>query len=769
MDRKANQVRWLSCALLLPAVACMAAQGAVIYVDANADGLNVGTSWEHAIDSLQDALLLAYFSDKPVEIRVAEGTYTPDQGLGIMPGDTTASFQLIDGVTIKGGYAANLSGHRGQPDVRDHNLYKSILSGDLNGDDGPELDTIDDNSDHVVTSSENDRTAMLDGFTISGSGIGRPSASPNDHTGGMYNDSSGPTLVNCTFTGNLAAERGAGMYNNRSNPTLLNCTFSENSAPDRGAGMYNADSGPVLINCVFAGNTSGMSGGGMYNEKSVPTLTNCTFTNNSTGGGGGGAMYNEESTSMLADCRFRDNSTQGSGAGLYNNASKLMLLGCTFGENLASRGGGGLYNDNASETSLTHCIFSGNQARDGGGIENLRGSSSTLLNCTLSANHATHAGGGIYSTEDGFVTLVNCILWGDTPDEILGADGGGRTGLTTGVRVSNSDVQNGWQGNNLDSDPLFVDPNNGDFHLKSQDGRWDPASRAWVIDEASSPCIDTGSPDEPVGLERFPNGDRINMGAYGGTPEASLTPQFLLPMPGRASNPSPDDGADNVDVERILSWTGGAGAAFHDVYLGTDGDAVTDSDAADTTGVYRGRLDSTSYAPSEALEWSQTYYWRIDEVDRDGRITTGELWTFTTSRPPKGRACFTADTGVWVDGELVPISEVAPRQSICRTDCLGTIQEVQQHTGIFACYDLLLESGNCITVAENHYFLAESGQWVSLHELKAGTKLKTSEGSVEIVSVNRRPVPYVGKVYNLRITGSDRYLVGRDVVIVRDH
>ena len=61
----------------------------------------------------------------------------------------------------------------------------------------------------------------------------------------------------------------------------------------------------------------------------------------------------------------------------------------------------------------------------------------------------------------------------------------------------------------------------GDYHLKSQAGRWDPNSQSWVIDDVTSPCIDAGDPNSPVALEPFPNGGIINMGAYGGTAEAS--------------------------------------------------------------------------------------------------------------------------------------------------------------------------------------------------------------------------------------------------------
>jgi len=70
------------------------------------------------------------------------------------------------------------------------------------------------------------------------------------------------------------------------------------------------------------------------------------------------------------------------------------------------------------------------------------------------------------------------------------------------------------------------DPNDdfwveGDYQLKSQAGRWDPKTQTWVKDDVTSPCIDAGDPMSPIGNESFPNGGRINMGAYGGTAEAS--------------------------------------------------------------------------------------------------------------------------------------------------------------------------------------------------------------------------------------------------------
>ncbi len=88
-----------------------------------------------------------------------------------------------------------------------------------------------------------------------------------------------------------------------------------------------------------------------------------------------------------------------------------------------------------------------------------------------------------------------------------------------------SDIKGSFTGvGNIAVDPLFADPVNGDYHLKSHGGRWNPVDKKWVIDGITSPCIDAGYPSIPVRDEPQPNGGRINMGAYGGTPEASKSP-----------------------------------------------------------------------------------------------------------------------------------------------------------------------------------------------------------------------------------------------------
>jgi parallel beta-helix repeat protein len=77
----------------------------------------------------------------------------------------------------------------------------------------------------------------------------------------------------------------------------------------------------------------------------------------------------------------------------------------------------------------------------------------------------------------------------------------------------------------ISTDPLFANPDNDDYHLKSTAGRWNPNSQSWVTDAVTSPCIDAGNPGCPLGDEPSDaNNVRINMGAYGGTAEASKTP-----------------------------------------------------------------------------------------------------------------------------------------------------------------------------------------------------------------------------------------------------
>jgi prepilin-type N-terminal cleavage/methylation domain-containing protein len=162
----------------------------------------------------------------------------------------------------------------------------------------------------------------------------------------------------------------------------------------------------------------------------------------------------------------------------------------------------------------------------------------------------------------------------------------------------------------------------------------------------------------------------------------------------------------------------------------------------------------------------------IDSVlvnDIAGGATDGGTSGGTT----KSGRCFVAETPVWVDGALVQISKVVAGQTVGKVNCAVTagaavVEAVDEHEGNCQYRDVILENGNCISVIDTHRFMLASGQWMTAPELQSGMQLKTQNGSIGIKAVELRTVPYTGKVYNLRIASSDRYLVGEDAVVVRD-
>ncbi|MDH4240130.1 MAG: lamin tail domain-containing protein, partial [Phycisphaerae bacterium] len=280
-----------------------------IYVDADATGANNGTSWADAFNYLQDALSLASNGD---EIRVAEGVYKPDEDTDnpTGTGDREATFQLKNGVTVKGGYAGF---GESNPGARDIHAYATVLSGDLDGNDVEVGDPCDllteptrsENSYHVVANSNIDETAVLDGFTIA---AGNANGSPDyerDRGGGMFNNGHdslcNPTVTGCMFVGNSAGEFGGGIFNyghgdGECNPILTDCALIGNASGQEGGGMFNWEGFPVLADCAFTGNFARSGGGGISSVGFAPTggsnatLTNCVFTGNSAAGGGG--MFN---------------------------------------------------------------------------------------------------------------------------------------------------------------------------------------------------------------------------------------------------------------------------------------------------------------------------------------------------------------------------------------------------------------------------------------------------------------------------------------------
>jgi len=185
--------------MLIVVFFCPFTCGNVIYVDNDAAGANDGSSWENAYTYLQEALAYANTADKPVEIRVAQGIYRPSEGLGAIPEFDwrTITFQLINDVTLMGGYAGVDDADQNAHDIR---LYQTILPGDLNGDDGLNFTGNSENCYHVVTGSRTDNTAVLDGFVVTGGNANNPTWKRHFNGGGLYNIDGSVIIRNCIFT-----------------------------------------------------------------------------------------------------------------------------------------------------------------------------------------------------------------------------------------------------------------------------------------------------------------------------------------------------------------------------------------------------------------------------------------------------------------------------------------------------------------------------------------------------------------------------------------
>jgi hypothetical protein len=190
--------------------------------------------------------------------------------------------------------------------------------------------------------------------------------------------------------------------------------------------------------------------------------------------------------------------------------------------------------------TLTNCLIVGNRWSDPDGAA-VHGTDSRLFitNCTIADNSGSGRGAAI-ALVDSDLTALNSILWDDAPAQVLVVG-------TSKPNVYYCAVRGWWADiGNIHADPLFArhgcwtDPKDpgkilgptdpqavwreGDYHLRSQTGRWDPDAQVWVEDDVTSPCIDHGDRVSPVGGEPAPNGGIIDMGVYGGTGEASKSP-----------------------------------------------------------------------------------------------------------------------------------------------------------------------------------------------------------------------------------------------------
>lgn len=321
------------------------------FVDDDAPPGGDGLCWQTAFTDLQDALDDAVEAGGSVaEIRVAWGTYLPDRGTR----ERDATFQLITGVALRGGYAGLASAN---PELRDPDLFETILSGDLAGDDGPAFEGNDENSYHVVTGSNCGPTAIMEGFTITAGNANDQDSEPSFYEGGgVHIESGSPTFRACSIRGNWAVVGGA-------------------------IGSRSSLSVPVTIeHCTFTGNTA-QAGGAIFNRWADVNMTGCTLEENYALRGG--AIYNGEALTMTG-CMLAGNDA-GWGGAIFSEAY-MTLQGCTFVGNYADYHGGGIHLEWAGSTTLTDCTIADNVTQLAGGGICCKFSNPTFINCVIKNN-----------------------------------------------------------------------------------------------------------------------------------------------------------------------------------------------------------------------------------------------------------------------------------------------------------------------------------------------------------------------------------------------
>jgi len=264
----------------------------LIYVNADAQGAQDGSSWENATADLHNAIHI----DGVQKVFVAVGEYKVGSN----------SFVMKNNVKIYGGFdpgngIRDLSHNRILPAAGPSVVEGSILNGENAR---PVISNV------FTSATAMNNTAVLDGFTIKngyttgstyGGGISNTYASPTlrnlvvknnkgDYGGGLSTSYGSPIVTDCIFTGNVAVNSGGGILNSSNSGTLAapvftNCIIMGNTA-SAGGGISNSWVSSTFINCAVTGNTATHMSrvGGVYNyANSSIVFSNSTIANNGSG------------------------------------------------------------------------------------------------------------------------------------------------------------------------------------------------------------------------------------------------------------------------------------------------------------------------------------------------------------------------------------------------------------------------------------------------------------------------------------------------------
>jgi parallel beta-helix repeat protein len=355
----------------------------------------------------------------------------------------------------------------------------------LKSEKGPSFTTIDGNQCGctVLFYRRETSDAILDGFTITnGTGFDYYYLY---YGGGIYCDlDASPTIINNVIINNYADYGGGiGCLSNAS-PEIANNRIDSNKSRVAGGGIYSKTADPMISGNIITGNVADSMGGGIcFSGESNTVISDNIVYANLVNFFGAGIAISDESTAVIKDNHIQKN-IAGNGGGIFCDYSQMTLTNNIIKANRALRPssgyGGGVYCFNDTTATFTNNTIWYNSANDGGGV-----------GCTASQ-----------------ITLTNTILWDNSATlgkEITVRSFWGSYGV---VNISHSDLQGGtgsvhiesgcslnWGTGMIDSDPLFSDSTNNDYHLTH-----------------SSPCRNTGDNTVITELFDFEGDPRIHDG-----------------------------------------------------------------------------------------------------------------------------------------------------------------------------------------------------------------------------------------------------------------
>ncbi len=477
---------------ILPCTGVQAMTPAVICVRAGAPGGGNGSA-AMPFATINAAITAAKAGDT---VQVAAGTYAENVALGTFTAPSSKNLTLL------GGFAVDFA-------TRNAAANRSIVNG---GQLNPAVQL------HL----DSNQTTTLDGFEVTaGVGLGTDFTDGSGYGGGVYAVQNGDgTMVishndvhdNRTRNHTTDDTRGGGIHAHTQSfgGAVGTMRIEDNAVHDnragKGAGINVTGRQASLVrNRVENNTTHNDHGGGIYVSTGSTVVRNNVIRGNVVGatvgyGWGGGILI----AGAMADLErnlITGNTTPSVGSGIFWDEGAVG----TMRNDLVVRNT--CLEDNRSGTAIYV---------DGGP----GGPSTVMLENVTVADHPCPAmapdGAAVFVEDGSMIAVKNAIFWNNTRD--FATVTGGSYAITYSI------TQESGTGN-ANVDPLFFDAVGLDYHVRSAAGRYTPGG--FVTDATSSPAIDAGDPASGFAQETTPNGGRVNLGAFGNTPEASRSPGGL--------------------------------------------------------------------------------------------------------------------------------------------------------------------------------------------------------------------------------------------------